>query len=190
MYLYKEDGKTVFTALTHINRGSCCGKNCRHCPYIKPRKKGNNIRMKKALYLDDQRTPVDNIPDHEPWVVVRNYDEFVDWISKNGVPNFISFDHDLADEHINDYFDQFYQQGYQHPSYDSYKEKTGLDCARWLAQYCEQTGEKINKVSVHSHNPVGATNIQSFINGFKKHMGWEPDCFIMKHKFINEKGGN
>jgi hypothetical protein len=190
MYSYKDNDRIVFTALTHINRGSCCGNKCKHCPYTTPHKKGNTMKKKQALYLDDERTPVENIPDHEPWVVVRNYDEFTDWITKNGVPNFISFDHDLAKEHVDDFYEQFMNQGYQHPAYDLYKEKTGLDCARWLADYCQETGQKLNKVSVHSFNPVGGSNIQSFINGFKKHMGWEPDCFMMKHKFINEKGEN
>jgi hypothetical protein len=59
----------------------------------------------------------------------------------------------------------------------------------WLAEYCQKTGEKINRVSVHSFNPVGGANIQSYINGFKKHMDWDPDCFMMKHKFTDEKGG-
>lgn len=140
-------------------------------------------KLKTALYLDDVRTPVETLSGYKPWVVVRNYDEFVTWISENGVPDFISFDHDLADEHMNDYYSQVGLYGFQHPTYESYKEKTGLDCAKWLAYYIQETGEKLNKVCVHSHNPVGASNIQSFINGFKRHMGWEQDCFTMKIPF-------
>lgn len=79
--------------------------------------------MKKALYLDDVRTPTETLPGYKPWYVVRNYNEFVEWISKNGLPDFISFDHDLADEHMNDYFSQLAQHGYQHPKYAEYKEK-------------------------------------------------------------------
>jgi hypothetical protein len=30
---YVEDGLMVFTAAYHLKRGSCCGNNCRHCPY-------------------------------------------------------------------------------------------------------------------------------------------------------------
>ena len=31
---YKEpDGKWVFTAAYHKERGYCCGNACRHCPY-------------------------------------------------------------------------------------------------------------------------------------------------------------
>ena len=30
---YKENRFLVFTAWSHLKRGSCCGSNCRHCPY-------------------------------------------------------------------------------------------------------------------------------------------------------------
>lgn len=143
--------------------------------------------MKRALYLDDVRTPTVTLPDHEPWVVVRNYQEFVDYITEHGVPDMISFDHDLAKEHMDDYFDQVALNGFQYPTYERYEEKTGLDCARWLIEHLQKTGEQLKKVSVHSHNPVGSSNIQSMINGFKKFMGQEQDCFMMKHPFKVDK---
>ena len=43
------------------------------------------------MYLDDIREPKNNFD-----VIVRSYDEAVAFINKNGIPNFISFDHDLA----------------------------------------------------------------------------------------------
>jgi hypothetical protein len=30
------------------------------------------------------------------WQIVRSYDEFVAWIERHGLPDFISFDHDLG----------------------------------------------------------------------------------------------
>lgn len=144
-----------------------------------------------SLYLDDTRTPTDTIPGYHPWNIVRNYNEFTEWIVKNGIPDLISFDHDLAEEHIDDYFNQLTNQGFQQPDYASYKEKTGVDCANFVAEYCQKMNIKLKQCSVHSHNPVGAKNIQDFVNGFKKHMGWDEDCFIMKHPFeIKEKGSN
>lgn len=140
-----------------------------------------------SLYLDDTRTPTDTIPGYHPWNIVRNYNEFTEWIIKNGIPDLISFDHDLAEEHVDDYFNQLTNQGFQQPNYQLYKEKTGLDCANFIAEYCQKMKVDLKNCCVHSHNPVGATNIQSFINGFKKHMGWTPDCFIMKHPFIIEE---
>ena len=70
------------------------------------------------LYLDDIR-----VPDGD-WVIVRSYNEFISHIKQYGLPEFISFDHDLADEH------------YAGENYKNFKEKTGLDCARWLLVYC------------------------------------------------------
>ena len=187
---YKKDGKIIFTAAYHIKRGYCCGNKCRHCPYTKPPVKGattlENSPMKKALYLDDVRTPTTTINGYEPWYVVRNYDEFVAWITENGIPDLISFDHDLAEEHMEDYFRQKLEQGYQFPDYESYKEKTGLDCAKWLSQHIQENNLMLKDVCVHSHNPVGATNIQSYINGFKKHMGWDQTCYLGRHPFTTE----
>ena len=38
---YIENGKVVFTEKYHIERGQCCGNECRHCPYKPKYKKGN-----------------------------------------------------------------------------------------------------------------------------------------------------
>ena len=179
--------KYVFTAHYHKKRGECCGMRCKHCPYTKPHTKGNTTMAKRALYLDDVRTPTTPLPGYENWEVVRNYDEFTDWITKNGVPDFISFDHDLADEHMNDYFQQVSLHGFQYPAYETYQEKTGMDCARWLADYVQLNKVPLGKLCVHSHNPVGTTNIQTFLNGLLKHMGQEPDCFVMKHPFTTNQ---
>lgn len=139
--------------------------------------------MKKALYLDDVRTPTTDLPGYSSWNTVRNYKEFTQWIIENGVPDFVSFDHDLAPEHMNDYAIQVAHQGYQHPNYNEYQEQTGLDCAKFLVEYCQANNLKLGRCAVHSHNPVGANNIHSFINGFKKHMGWEEDCYIGRVPF-------
>lgn len=32
-FYYNEDGNIVFTASYHLQRGSCCGNGCRHCPF-------------------------------------------------------------------------------------------------------------------------------------------------------------
>jgi len=32
-HYYLENGRVVFTALFHLDRGVCCGNKCRHCPY-------------------------------------------------------------------------------------------------------------------------------------------------------------
>lgn len=144
--------------------------------------------LRKTLYLDDVRTPKETLPNAHPWVVVRNYDEFVNYITHNGVPDLISFDHDLAKEHMEDYYAQVFQNGYQIPNYEEFKEKTGLDCAKFLCEYAQRMNQEIKSCVVHSHNPVGSQNIMSYINGFMKHMGWPGSCYQHRFPFttINE----
>ena len=40
-FYYNEDGRMVMTESYHINRGSCCGNKCLHCPYEPRYEKGN-----------------------------------------------------------------------------------------------------------------------------------------------------
>lgn len=32
-YYINEDGLLVFTEAFHLQRGFCCGRGCKHCPY-------------------------------------------------------------------------------------------------------------------------------------------------------------
>ena len=97
------------------------------------------------LYLDDERTPK-----NAGFVVVRNYQDFVDWIDTHGMPAYISFDHDIA-------------------SYDNDgNEKTGLDAAKYVVDYCIDNDVACPEFNVHSANPVGADNIESMLKNFTK----------------------
>ncbi|MEP6262484.1 MAG: cyclic-phosphate processing receiver domain-containing protein [Gillisia sp.] len=52
----------------------------------------------KKLFLDEIRNPdwiYDQIEAND-FVVVRNHNEFIDYIKLNGLPDFISFDNDLG----------------------------------------------------------------------------------------------
>lgn len=123
--------------------------------------------MKYNLYLDDFRDPRDsgyylNNPIYEThqWVVVRNYDEFVKCVEENGVPEVISFDHDLAATH------------YDHQSnieYDVFTEKTGYECAKWFINYIIDNKLELPKtILIHSMNPAGSTNIKSLFDSYVK----------------------
>ena len=78
-------------------------------------------RKMKKLYLDDVRNPKT-----EGWEIVRNYDDFVNYINENGLPDEISFDHDLGED----------------------VSKTGYDCAKWLCEYCWGNGIQIGRAHV------------------------------------------
>ena len=40
-FYYNSDGRMVMSVSYHINRGSCCGNKCLHCPYEPRYEKGN-----------------------------------------------------------------------------------------------------------------------------------------------------
>jgi hypothetical protein len=142
--------------------------------------------MKKALYLDDIRTPIETLEGYHPWSIVRNYEEFVKHIEVNGIPDLISFDHDLADEHMADYWDK-QARGVKNISYEKFKEKTGVDCLNWLIEHVLDRKEVSPFIVwVHSHNPMGAANILVKAANFMKHMDWKLQVFYAQPKFIIE----
>lgn len=94
------------------------------------------------MYLDDLRTPSND----RPWTIVRSFDDAVEYVNKNGVPNFISFDHDLGDN-----------------------VPTGFDFAKWLVKNHLDGNFNIPKnfeFNVHSANPPGKANIEGLMTPF------------------------
>ncbi len=102
------------------------------------------------------------------WVIVRNYDDFVKTIERDGVPTMVSFDHDLADEHYQEY--HAHRAENRNINYDLV-EKTGFHCAKWLAQYCVDKSIPIPNYYTHTMNPSGAENIKSILESAKKVIG-------------------
>lgn len=126
--------------------------------------------MSYYLFLDDVRVPKDvkwvTLPAVN-WVIVRNYDEFVKTITEKGLPFFISFDHDLGEEH---YPRTGHGGRIQLPKvipYDTYKEKTGYHCAQWLVNHCHEHKKRLPVFIVHSLNSVGKENIYHLLWNFK-----------------------
>jgi len=122
---------------------------------------------KYNLFLDDVRSPAGAfIHTSNPyyldrvWIIVRSYDDFVKRIVDRGLPEIVSFDHDLADVH---YDPSTWTEGFV------YHEKTGMDCAKWLVNHCLDTGKQFPKWYVHSQNPVGGKNIKALIENYLKH---------------------
>ena len=134
--------------------------------------------MKNKLFLDDVRIPKDAIglvsDKHNQfyfsndWDIVTNYDDFVEYIELNGVPKFVSFDHDLGDTAMDEYFRNVATNGTL--DYDNIEEKTGLDCAKFLVEYCADENQPLPEYLVHSANPAGKENIEKFLENAKKHL--------------------
>jgi hypothetical protein len=97
------------------------------------------------LFIDDERFPPN---DGTEWIVVRSSAEAKNFVKKFGIPDFISFDHDLGGEDtsivfINWLTDELIEGRLQFPTEFQYY--------------------------VHSQNPVGVKNIESKMNQLLKH---------------------
>lgn len=96
------------------------------------------------LYLDDERFP----PIDDPaWRIARNYFDAVFYVRNYGIPIMISFDHDLG----------------------SITNPTGMDFCKWFCNHIMDNDIKKPEgfsFYVHSMNPVGAKNIQSYMDQF------------------------
>lgn len=123
----------------------------------------------KKLFLDDLRNPSDiyGIGLTKNWDIVRTYSEAVDYVLKNGIPNIISFDHDLGEN------------------------ESGYDFAKWLV-YKAVDFEPLPKdfmFFVHSANFIGGDNIINLIYGYLIHKRPDIKIFAQKetfYKIINE----
>ena len=127
------------------------------------------------LWLDDTRNPF-----LEPWINalpitkesitrliwVKNYYEFSIFIQEHGLPEFISFDHDLG---IPKQLELRAKGASKLESRRKAKEteKTGKDCANWLVEYCLDNSKELPSFAVHSMNPTGRDNILGLLNNFK-----------------------
>lgn len=99
-----------------------------------------------TMYLDDIRIPKTKFN-----VIIRSYEEAVDYISQHGIPTYISFDHDLG---INS---------------DNSLTKSGYDLAKWIVESVMENSLSFPKnfdFNVHSANPIGKHNIESLLNNY------------------------
>jgi len=87
----------------------------------------------------------------------------VKWITENGLPDMVSFDHDLADVY---YDPKTRVQGFK------YHETTGYDAAKWMCEYCWTNGLPLPEWEVHSANPVGRDNINQLLENYKSRLNY------------------
>ena len=136
-YLYYNNGDTKFNGISY---SIYTLKQAKQAKQI-------NINISK-LYIDDIRVPKD-----ETFVIVRSYQDAINYVQKNDIPMYISFDHDLGVD----------TNGQLLP--------TGFDFAKWLIEmdldntYIFPDNFKFN---VHSSNPVGKHNIETILNNYLK----------------------
>ena len=127
---------------------------------------------KILLWLDDMRDPHKNdwlnfspIPKLELRKVywAKSYDDFVRWISIKGLPDGICFDHDLSDfQAMKTSYPELMEDV---PWPDS--EKTGMDCARWLIEYCKERSLSLPVYMSQASNPDKRAEIVTLLDNFK-----------------------
>lgn len=105
--------------------------------------------MTYKLYLDDERNPKG-----EGWTIVRDFDSFVQIILEKGLPESISFDHDLGEDSL-----------------------SGYEASKWLIDYGLDNNIPVEDIviQVHSANPVGAANIRGIWKSYEKFKQTEED---------------
>jgi len=130
---------------------------------------------KMKLYLDDVRTPT-----NEDWVVVRNYDEFVQKINLHGLESFevISLDHDLGEGAMVEYYTNVKNNFTL--DYNNIEEKTGMDCCRFLVSLSMTKDIPLPQIYVHSANPIGSTNMIEYINNYLINCRQTQTCVSVK----------
>ena len=100
------------------------------------------------IFLDDERDPLHvtwiELP-KSPWFICRTYHQFITLVETNGERiTHISFDHDLG------------------PG------ESGYDCAKFLVEWCIDNQHQLPSWTVHSMNPVGAKNINEYLENFRR----------------------
>ena len=130
------------------------------------------------LWLDDQRDPYkylrtkstsntfirnkqfyDNLMKQYDvnFVWVKNLYQFMEYIEKNGIPQFVSFDHDLNN-----------RGGGEGLNAEQKLNNNGVNCAKWLVNYCKQMGQPLPKFYVHSANPKHGPEINRVLTSENK----------------------
>jgi hypothetical protein len=125
--------------------------------------------MSYNLFLDDQRNPEDayladshmyllQASHATKWEVVRTYEEFVECINRRGIPDRVSFDHDLHFEHIRYFVEHTMTTGYI--EYANFTEKTGKHCADFLVNRVFEIDYPAPICYVHTANHIGRKEIR------------------------------
>ena len=126
-----------------------------------------------VLWLDDQRNPYKYLSAKKTsdafirnklfydkllkqynvnFIWVKNIYQFINYIRTNGLPNFVSFDHDLNN-----------RGGGEGLSDEQKLNNNGVQCAKWLVNYCKQNKYPLPKFYVHSANPKHGPEINKVL---------------------------
>lgn len=114
------------------------------------------------LWLDDERTPPTHADSGVVWTWAKTYEAALEYLQTGNVV-FASLDHDLADEHYQEFFKSV-QEGRQVDT-SSCKEKTGYDVLCWMEEHDVWPEEGIR---IHTMNTSRGPIMQGVV---KNHYG-------------------
>lgn len=137
-------------------------------------------KEKKFLFLDDIRTPqtaflwdekktlhsASGVSNYK-WDIVRDYQQFVDYIDTNGIPEVISFDNDLFDVTDHSVSNEVLIKQFAMDDWENFEIKTGAHCAKYVVKKCKELGVKIPKYYVHSANNTARPIIRKIMEDGK-----------------------
>jgi hypothetical protein len=126
------------------------------------------------LFLDDERDPKDVLVYRpEPiygqveWIIVRNYEQFVNKVAMQYAAGFlisiVSLDHDVSREH----YIQGVKSGFTKFDETAVTIPTGWHCLKWLLKFYEMNDLALPKIMFHSKNTGGVENMAALLDEFK-----------------------
>lgn len=131
-------------------------------------------KKQTLLWLDDVRDPYEHdwlifSPILPPFDVfwARSYEDFVKFITRNGLPDAICFDHDLGGDVQREKVSKGMSK--RQARLERQGTKTGMDCAKWLVEYCLDKKMPLPRYNIQSANPAGKANIDGLLQSFLQH---------------------
>ena len=124
--------------------------------------------MSYYLILDQYKSAKDINLDYLPksgWKIARSLPEFETTINELGIPEFVFLAHNLHKEHGN-FSDYKNALSSWKIDYNKYKYPTGLDCVKFLIQFCKINNKKFPKYEICDENLVGKDNMWKEICNF------------------------
>ena len=107
--------------------------------------------MRYKLFIDDERYPPTSY-DGVIWIIARSSADAIECVSLQGIPEYISFDHDLGGE------------------------DTSMQFLKWLfeaSDFANNSQPQMVPFSwyVHSMNPIGKKNIEAYLESWNRYVG-------------------
>lgn len=129
------------------------------------------MKSNSYLFLDDTRRPdyiskQPTVPKNVKWTVVRDYNDFVNHIKYLGIPNFISYDHDLCLNAVKEFIRAHHSK--TNFNYSEKMKKTGMDCLLYTLEYCEKNDIPHPPYFIHSSNYICAEDMKQKIEEYNK----------------------